>query len=87
MRMIVKYGLVPLAALLGFAQSAARASNTYTLEQAVEQALANNPELRIMQERIEQADAQLGQALANFTRKSKPACHTSIATIRPWRSR
>lgn len=66
MRMIVKYSVVPLAALLGFTGPVASASATYTLEQAVEQALANNPELRIMQERIEQADAQLGQALASF---------------------
>jgi len=66
MRKILKHGLAPLAALLGFAQPTAWASGSYTLEQAVEQALASNPELRIMQERIEQADAQLGQALANF---------------------
>jgi len=38
----------------------------YTLEQAIETALANNPELSIMQARIEQADAQLGQAMASF---------------------
>ena len=38
----------------------------YTLEQAIETALSNNPELSIMQARIEQADAQLGQAMASF---------------------
>ena len=38
----------------------------YTLEQAIETALANNPELGVMQARIEQADAQLGQAMASF---------------------
>jgi len=39
---------------------------SYTLEQAIDAALANNPELSIMQARIEQADAQLGQSLASF---------------------
>lgn len=38
----------------------------YSLEQVVEQALANNPELGILQARIEQANAQLGESLASF---------------------
>jgi len=38
----------------------------YTLEQAIDTALTNNPELSIMQARIEQANAQLGEALASF---------------------
>jgi outer membrane protein TolC len=38
----------------------------YSLEQAIETALANNPELGIMQARIEQANAQLGESLASF---------------------
>lgn len=38
----------------------------YTLDQAIDLALANNPELSIMQARIEQADAQFGQSLASF---------------------
>ncbi len=38
----------------------------FTLEQAIETALANNPELGVLQVRIEQADAQLGQAMASF---------------------
>jgi outer membrane protein len=38
----------------------------YSLEQAIDAALANNPELNIMQARIEQANAQLGEALAAF---------------------
>ena len=38
----------------------------YTLAQTIDTALANNPELNIMQARIEQADAQLGQSLAIF---------------------
>ncbi len=38
----------------------------YTLDQAIDTALANNPELGIMQARIEQANAQLGESLASF---------------------
>jgi outer membrane protein len=38
----------------------------YTLEQAIDTALTSNPELSIMQARIEQANAQLGEALASF---------------------
>ncbi|WP_347988846.1 TolC family protein [Methylomonas sp. AM2-LC] len=48
---------------LVFAESAMQ---SYNLEQAIDLALANNPELSIMQARIEQADAQLGQAMASF---------------------
>ncbi len=38
----------------------------YSLEQAIDTALANNPELGMMQARIEQANAQLGESLASF---------------------
>ena len=38
----------------------------YTLEQAVNYALANNPDLQIMHERIGQAEAKLGEALSSF---------------------
>jgi len=38
----------------------------YSLDQVIDLALANNPELSIMQARIDQADAQLGQAMASF---------------------
>ena len=41
-------------------------SSGYSLQQAIDVALANNPELSIMQSRLEQANAQLGQALASF---------------------
>lgn len=37
-----------------------------TLQEAIDYALENNPDLAIMQARLEQADAQLGEALANF---------------------
>lgn len=42
------------------------ATQTYTLEQAINIALENNPEIGIMQARIEQANAQLGEALSAF---------------------
>ena len=38
----------------------------YTLEQAIDTALSNNPELGILQARIEQTNAQLGESLASF---------------------
>ena len=38
----------------------------YTLEQAIDYALSNNPELGQQKARIEQADAQLGESLAAF---------------------
>ncbi len=41
-------------------------STVYTLEQAIEFALDNNPDLQIMQDRIAQSEAQLGMALAAF---------------------
>jgi len=39
---------------------------TFTLDQAIEQALANNPDMQIAAERISQAEAQLGIALSAF---------------------
>nr|WP_305908008.1 TolC family protein [Methylomarinum sp. Ch1-1]MDP4520811.1 TolC family protein [Methylomarinum sp. Ch1-1] len=41
-------------------------AESYTLQKAVDYALQNNPDLQIMQERIGQAEAKLGQALAAF---------------------
>jgi outer membrane protein TolC len=48
---------------LVFAESVVQ---SYNLEQVIDLALANNPELSIMQARIDQADAQLGQSMASF---------------------
>ncbi|MGZ5054609.1 MAG: TolC family protein [Methylobacter sp.] len=39
---------------------------SFTLDQAIEQALANNPDMQIAAERISQAEAQLGVALSAF---------------------
>jgi len=41
-------------------------TQSYTLDQAIEYALANNPDLQIASERISQAQAQLGVALSAF---------------------
>lgn len=63
---------------LALAMSHATASDsghTYTLQKAIDIALSNNPELHIMQARIAQADAQLGEALSSFY----PQIKTSLA--------
>lgn len=67
MRICLKYSAWLLMVLVGKpAVAADLPGKAYTLEQAVDYALANNPELSIMQARIEQANAQLGEALASF---------------------
>lgn len=60
------FWLLSSALWSGWFNPAIADAQPYSLEQAIELALANNPELGIMQARIEQADAQLGQALAGF---------------------
>lgn len=55
-----------MASSLGLAAHAESVDPVYTLERAIDQALAGNPELSILQARVEQANAQLGEALANF---------------------
>lgn len=57
-----------LAALSMGSESALANTNSsaFTLSQAIDYALEHNPEIGIMQARIKQADAQLGQALASF---------------------
>lgn len=45
---------------------AATAFQSFNLEQAINYALANNPDVQIASERIGQADAQLGKALSAF---------------------
>jgi outer membrane protein TolC len=48
---------------------------TYNLPQAIDHALNNNPNLQIMQDRIAQAEAQLGIALSSFY----PSIKTSLS--------
>lgn len=52
--------------ILSHGANAETNQSLYTLDQSIDTALSNNPELSIMQARIDQADAQLGQALAIF---------------------
>jgi outer membrane protein TolC len=67
MRIHLKYFTMLMMFLLcKWAEALEPSAKTYTLEQAVDYALANNPEMNIMQARIEQANAQLGEALASF---------------------
>ncbi len=46
--------------------NATATSSSYTLEQAIEYALNHNPDLEIAQQRIKQAEAQVGLALSSF---------------------
>ncbi|AEG01864.1 TolC family protein [Methylomonas methanica] len=68
MRLLFKRFAVVLltAAVVSGKAVAAASAGAFTLQQAIDFALENNPEISIMQARIDQADAQLGQALASF---------------------
>lgn len=60
-------GLLPLLILTNAAARAEQSiSQSYTLAQAIDYALANNPDLNIAAERIGQAEAQLGVAMSAF---------------------
>ncbi len=58
--------MIATLALVSANVGADQNNSAYSLEQAVDYALTNNPSLQIMQERIVQAEAQLGQAMASF---------------------
>jgi len=55
-----------LAVLLNSVPTNASEQQGYNLQQAIDFAIANNPDLQIMQDKIAQADAQLGIALSSF---------------------
>lgn len=58
-----------IAALFAFGcrlVSAAETKQSFTLQDAIAYALENSPDVGIMQARIEQANAQLGESLASF---------------------
>jgi outer membrane protein TolC len=61
--LLVSCALLPIFSAIAYAEARPQ---VYTLDQAIDTALSNNPELSIMQARIEQANAQLGETLANF---------------------
>lgn len=60
------FATLALAMLLCHPVFADTPTHHYTLEQAIDYALSNNPELGQQQARIEQADAQLGESMAAF---------------------
>ncbi len=64
---LAKKSIFILAAmLLNINNAIAETTNTYNLEQAIDYALQNNPNLQIMQQRIAQAEAQLGMVVSAF---------------------
>ena len=67
---ILKLLHIALLVLLGSASVAIAANSepaaAYTLKQAVDYALENNPNLQMTHERIQQAEAQVGIAKASF---------------------
>lgn len=68
MRSLINHFVIGILALaLGSGNAVADTGlGSFTLQQAIDYALENNPEINIMQARIEQADAELGQSLASF---------------------
>lgn len=68
MRLLFKHFAIVLltAAVVSGKAVADTSAGAFTLRQAIDYALENNPEISIMQARIDQANAQLGQALASF---------------------
>ena len=67
--------IIIAAIFLNSASPAAADNHTYNLQQAIAHALINNPNLQIMQDRIAQAEAQLGIALSSFY----PSIKTSLS--------
>jgi len=66
--MRLSFNFLAIAVMLvsaGFARAEV-VSDRFTLQQAIGYALENNPEIGIMQARIEQANAQFGESLASF---------------------
>ena len=58
--------LIGTTLLFNSATLSATEDHTYNLSQAIDYALVNNPDLQIMQDRIAQAEAQVGIALSSF---------------------
>ncbi len=58
--------LIILPCLMSLSSFQLAAETRYSLLQAIDYALDNNPDLQIMQDRIGQAQAQVGEAMANF---------------------
>ena len=58
--------LFATALLFNSVSLSATENHLYNLSQAIDHALVNNPDLQIMEDRIAQAEAQLGIALSSF---------------------
>ncbi len=58
--------LIGTTLLFNSATLSATEDHTYNLSQAIDYALVNNPDLQIMQDRIAQAETQVGIALSSF---------------------
>ena len=67
--------LIAAALLLNSAHLLATENHSYNLQQAIDYALVHNPKLQIMQDKIGQAEAQLGIALSSFY----PSIKTSLS--------
>ena len=67
--------IIATVIFLNSAYLSATENHTFNLQQSIDYALANNPNLQIMQDRIAQAEAQLGLALASFY----PSIKTSLS--------
>lgn len=72
---LYKKPLLIAALILNSASLTATENNTYNLQQAIDHALVNNPNLQIMQDKIAQAEAQLDIALSSFY----PSISTSLS--------
>jgi len=76
MSKLYKHSILLAAALfLNSAHLSATENHNYNLQQAIDYALLHNPNLQIMQDRIGQAEAQLGIALSSFY----PSIKTSLS--------
>lgn len=58
--------LIAATLFLNSVTLSATENHTYNLQQAIDHALSHNPNLQIMQDRISQAETQLGVALSRF---------------------
>lgn len=67
--------LFTTALLLNSITLSATENHTYSLQQAIDFALSNNPNLQVMQDKIAQAESQLGIALSSFY----PSIKTSLS--------
>jgi len=66
MRTLLKQLIIIWLLSAGGSAVADISTGAFSLQESIDYALENNPDMAIMQARIEQADAQLGESLASF---------------------